>query len=346
MKGIKPKIVYLEILRIIAIFGVVFCHTENYGVHHYVETTNPVNYWFGIFLASVVEYCVPLFFMVTGAVLLNREESIIYVYRHRLLKMAIVTVLANLVQYLWHFRNYWQEISLKRFLHLLHEGSASGNLWFLYAYLSLLMVLPFLQRLVRAIPDDRWFLYLFVGWILLNDLLTIPENYLGWNHTRLELPILESYVVTSIMGYYVEHRSGEIFLKRKNVLILLGISALLTLLGMFVNYSQISGSQYITMGYLFSQVYALTIFVTVRYVCHNRKMPQKLESILCFAGAGTFGTYLIETQLRTWFYPVYETLAPRIHAYPAAFVWVAVCVLVGILLANLFKRIPVVGKLI
>lgn len=346
MKEKRSKIVYLEILRIIAIFGVIFCHTQNSGVHHYVETTNPVNYWFGIFLASVVEYCVPLFFMVTGAVLLDREESIIYVYRHRVLRMVIVTVLASLGQYLWHFRDYWQEIGLKKFLRLLYEGSVSGNFWFLYAYLSLLMVLPFLQRLVKAISDDRWFLYLFVGWLLLNDLLTILENYLGWNHTSLELPILNGYVLTSIMGYYVEHRSGEIFLKKKNILILLGISVLLTLSSMFVNYSQISGPQYITMGHLFSSVYALIIFVTVRYMCYNRKMPKKLESILCFAGAGAFGTYLIEPQLRTWFYPVYETLAPRIHAYPAAFVWVTVCVLVGILLANLFKLIPVVGKLI
>lgn len=346
MNGTKPKIVYLEILRVIAIFGVIFCHTKNSGAHHYVETTNSLNYWFGIFLASVVEFCVPLFFMVTGAVLLNREESIIYVYRHRVLRMAIVTILVNLGQYLWNYRGNWQDVSLRNYLRLLYEGGVNGYMWFLFAYLSLLMVLPFLQRLVKAIPDDRWFLYLFVGQILLSDFLTIPEIYLGWNHTSLELPILEGHVLASAMGYYVEHRSGELFLKRKNVLILLGISALLTLSSMFVNYSTLTGSQYITRGHLFTLVYALTIFVTVRYVCHNWKMPQKLESIFCFAGAGAFGTYLIEPQLRTWFYPVYETLAPRIHAYPAAFVWVAVCVLTGILLANMVKRIPVVGELI
>ena len=346
MNVTKSKIVYLEILRVIAIFGVIFCHTKNFGAHHYVETTNPVNYWFGIFLASVVEYCVPLFFMITGAVLLNREESIIYVYRHRVLRMAIVIVLVNLGQYLWNCRDNWQEVSLKRYLRLLYEGGVSGYMWFMFTYLSLLMVLPFLQRLAKAIPDDRWFLYLFVGRILLSDVLTIPEYYLGWNHIGLELSVFEGQFLASAMGYYVEHRSGELFLKRKNVLILLIISALLTLLSMCVNYSTLLGSQYITLGHLFTLVYALTIFVTVRYVCHCRKMPQKLERIICFVGAGTFGTYLIEPQLRTWFYPVYETLAPRIHAYPAAFVWVAICVLVGILLTNLFKRIPIVGKLI
>lgn len=346
MSGKKEKIVYLEILRVLAIFGVLLCHTESAGVHHYTETANNLNFWIGIFLASVTQCCIPLFFMITGAVLLNREESIAYVYKHRVLKIAIVILLASPMQYLWLYRGHWDSMELKGFLQLLYEGSTAMPLWFLFAYLSLLMVLPFLQRLVKVIPDNSWFLYLILLWCLFNDLLTIPEYYLDWNHTRLDLPILENYVLASLMGYFVEHRSGELFLKKKNIFILIGISGLLTALSMYVNYTTLSQSMYVTMGNLFVPVYALTVFVVVRYICHFRKMPVLLEKVVCFAGAGTFGTYLIEIQLRDFFFPIYVALGPKIHAYPAAFVWVGVCVLVGILLANLFKRIPVVGKLI
>ena len=115
---------------------------------------------------------------------------------------------------------------------------------------------------------------------------------------------------------------------------------------MYVNYTTLSESRFITMGNLFTNVYALTVFVIVRYICHSRKIPALMEKIICFAGAGAFGTYLIEIQLRDFFFPVYETLGPKIHAIPAAFVWVGVCVLVGVLLSNLFKKIPVVGRLI
>ena len=346
MSGKKTKIIYLEILRILAIFGVVFCHTESFGVHHYVETANGFNFWMGIFFASVVQYCIPLFFMITGAVLLNREESIAYVYKHRVLKIAIVTVLASLMQYLWMYRGHWDSMKFKGFLRLLYEGNTAAPLWFLFAYLSLLMVLPFLQRLVKVIPDNRWFLYLILLWSLFHDLMTIPEYYLGWNHTRLDLPILETYVLACMMGYFVEHRSGDLFYKKKNILVLIGVSGLLTILSMYVNYTTLTESRYVTMGSLFAPVYALTVFVIVRYVCHVRKIPELLQKAVCFAGAGTFGTYLIEIQLRTFFFPVFEVLGPKIHAYPAAFVWVSVCVLVGILLSNIFKRIPIVGRLI
>lgn len=346
MSGKKTKIVYLEILRVLAIFGVILCHTENAGIHHYTETANSLNFWIGIFLASVSQCCIPLFFMITGAVLLNREESIAYVYKHRVLKIAIVTVLASLMQYLWMYRGHWDSMELKGFMRLLYEGDTVAPLWFLSAYLSLMMVLPFLQRLVKVIPDNRWFLYLILLWCLLNDLLTVPEHYLGWNHTQLDLPILEASVLASLMGYFVEHRSEGLFLKKKNIFILIGISGMLAALSMYVNYTTLSESRYVTMGNLFAIVYALTVFVIVRYICHFWKMPRLLEKAVCFAGAGTFGTYLIEIQLRDFFFPIYVALGPKIHAYPAAFVWVGVCVLVGILLANLFKRIPVVGKLI
>lgn len=54
----------------------------------------------------------------------------------------------------------------------------------------------------------------------------------------------------------------------------------------------------------------------------------------------------IEGPLREIFYFVYLALNTRIYSYPATFVWVLVCVAAGILVANLFKRIPVIGRLI
>ena len=345
MKEKKPKIVYLEMLRLIAIFGVIFCHTESAGVHHYVETSNPVNYWFGIFCATVVQYCIPLFFMITGAVLLNREESILYVYRHRVLKMVIVTILVSIFQYLWNYRGHFDSMELTGYLRLLYDGGTSVPIWFLFAYISLLMVLPFLQRLVKAIPGKSWFIYLFCGWIFLNDVLRAVEYCFDLGTSPLEFPILRSSVLCAVTGYFVECRSEDIFYKKKNIIILSGISTLLTAVSMYVNYKSLDTSRYVAYGQLFAAVYALVIFVVVRYFCYRWSMPQKLKKLIYFAGAGVFGTYLAEAQLRDAFYPLYVKLGPVIHAYPAAFVWVVVCMLAGILIFNIIKRIPWIGKL-
>lgn len=342
----KNKIVYLEILRIIAILGVFFNHTETAGIHHYLETTNMVNYWFGIYLASVAQYCIPLFFMITGALLLKRDETITQVYRYRVLKIAIVIVLVVILQSIWNFRGNLTSLNFRIYLQYLYTGGASVPHWFLYTYLSLMMVLPFLQRLAKVIENKSWFLYIFVSWEVLNSFLRIVEFHTGWGRSQLALPMFGSCIVWCLMGYFIENRSDDLFYNKKNIFLLLFISVVLTAESMHVNYLSLEKSHYIAHGDVFASVYAFVMFVIVRYICHQHELPNLLKRIICFAGAGVFGSYLIEAQLREIFYPVYQEMAPRIHSYPAVLLWITVCVLVGILLSNLFKKIPVIGKLI
>lgn len=343
----KQKIVYLEILRVIAIFGVIFCHTGSEGLHHYLETANRLNYWAGIFLVSVSQYCIPLFFMISGVLLLRREESISYVLRHRVLKISLVTVLVVLMQY---YLNYRREPAIgfdrKTYLRLVYEGTAAVPHWFLYSYLSFLLVLPFLQRLVKIIPEKSWFLYIFLVWEALNGLLPIVEFYQGWAGSKLEMPMFGNVIVWAMLGYFVEYCSEDIFYRKENLILLTVVSALLAAETMHMNDISLPENHIAAYGGLFAPVYALLVFAAVRYLCYQWSMPGALEKFFCFAGAGVFGTYLIEGELRELFHPVYVALNTRIYAYPAAFVWVGVCAAAGILLSNLFRRLPVVGKLI
>lgn len=338
------KIAYLEILRVIAIWGVLFCHTGNEGVHHYLVTDNAVNYWFGILLASVSQYCIPLFFMITGALLLKREESISYVFRHRIFKMILITYLVVLLQCLWNNKiNPLIGFNMKIYFASVFEGSATTPHWFLYQYISLLLVLPFLQRLVKVIPDKGWFLYLFLADQVINGFFPILAYYQDWGDSLLELPMFPEVIISCLIGYYVENCSEEIFYKKRNVAALIVVSLLLMAETMHVNHLSIPEKQIAAFGGTFATVYALTLFVIVRYICHRWKMPAVIEKVFYFAGAGVFGTYLIEGQLRHIFHPIYVVLNTRIHSYPAVFVWISVSVLAGILVSNLFKRILRLG---
>ena len=343
----KPKIVYFEILRVIAIFGVLFCHTGDCGIHHYLETENRLNYWFGIFAVSISQYCVPLFFMITGALLLNRQESIRHVLRHRVLKMSIVTFLAVLMQYLWNHRTEPRMgFDRKQYLRIVYEGGAATPQWFLYTYLSFLLILPFLQRMVKAIPERSWFLYLFAAWEVINGLFPIIAYYQEWGESPLELPMFGNAVICSVLGYFVECCTGDIFYKGKNVFRAFVVVSLLAAETMYMNHISLSREQYAAYCGLFAPAFAFLIYIVVRYACYHRQCPETLAKIFRFAGGGVFGVYLIEGPLREIFYFVYLALNTRIYSYPATFVWVLVCVAAGILAANLFKRIPVIGRLI
>ena len=347
MKDRKTKIVYLEILRVIAIFGVLFCHTGYHGAHHYVMAENPLNYWLGMFLVSVMQYCIPLFFMISGALLLKREESLTYVLKHRVVKMLIVIFFVVFMQYVW---NYHKDptigFDLKTYFRLVYEGSAVSQHWFLYTYTSFLLVLPFLQKLVKSIQKKSWFLYLFLAYQFSTGILPIIEYYQGWKASKFEIPLFADCIVLSFLGYYIAHCSEDFFYKGENVAVLFLICIFAVGETMYMNHLALPETQLASFGELFCALYALFLFVLVRYICYWWRMPGFVEKLFRFAGAGVFGTYLAEGILRDCLEPIYIALNTKIYSYPATFVWVFACVVVGVLVSNLIKRIPLVGKLI
>ncbi|MCI8800081.1 acyltransferase family protein [Acetatifactor muris] len=342
----EPKTVYFEILRLIAIFGVLFCHTGRSGIHHYLETDNRFNYWFGIFAVSVAQYCIPLFFMITGALLLKRQESISYVLRHRVLRIVCVIVLAALFQYLWRLRGQpGLGFDRKLYFQMVYEGSAAGQHWFLYAYLSFLLILPFLQRLVKVIPARSWFIYLFIIWEIIYGLFPIIAYYQEWGSTPLELSMFGDAVLYSMLGYFVECCTEDFFYKGKNVFWTFIIVSLLVAGTMYMNHTTLDG-HYAAYGSALAPVFSFLIYITVRYICCHWRCPVILEKGFLFAGSGVFGVYLMEGPLRETFYFIYLVLNTRIYSYPATFVWIFTCIVTGILITNLLKKVPVIGKLL
>ena len=66
---------YLDALRILAIFLVLFNHTGVNGYALYMVRRGAALFPFYLFNAILIKVAVPLFLMVSGALLLEKEES-------------------------------------------------------------------------------------------------------------------------------------------------------------------------------------------------------------------------------------------------------------------------------
>ena len=97
----KGKKIYIEVLRCIAIFFVIFNHTEEYGFDLYKETAETLPYIIYLTISILCKAAVPIFFMISGAMLLGKEESIKTLYKKRVLRflMVIIVVSACIVLY-------------------------------------------------------------------------------------------------------------------------------------------------------------------------------------------------------------------------------------------------------
>ena len=71
-----------------------------------------------------------------------------------------------------------------------------------------------------------------------------------------------------------------------------------------------------------------------------------MHKVFAFASSGVFGTYLFGPLLQETFFPIYVVLNTKIKAYPATFVWLFVCLVVGVTISNLIKKVPGIGKLL
>ena len=73
----KEKRLDYELMRILAIFLVVFNHTENRGFFLYqVPGCSGINAILSLLLATVCKIAVPLFLMISGGLLFLRQESL------------------------------------------------------------------------------------------------------------------------------------------------------------------------------------------------------------------------------------------------------------------------------
>ena len=88
---------YLEAVRITAVLLVMYNHSAPFMSF---ATQHGVQYAVSFFLSLVCKAAVPLFYMVSGALLLGKNESFGELARKRILRIVAVIVIFSLLYYL------------------------------------------------------------------------------------------------------------------------------------------------------------------------------------------------------------------------------------------------------
>ena len=85
-----------DLLRIIAIFCVLINHQNCYfDIENYNGMT--LEYGFFLLLSIICKVGPPLFFAISGALLLGKKESFSYILKHRVLRFFILMVLCTIL---------------------------------------------------------------------------------------------------------------------------------------------------------------------------------------------------------------------------------------------------------
>lgn len=336
------KITYLEKLRVFALLMVLYTHSSELGVLYYQNPKTTIGYWVSLCMLPISQCCVVLFFMISGALLLKKEETLGKLYLHRVLPMGIVTALFVLIQYVQNCFDYKQPFSVLEYVKALYSGGSITEHWFLYAYLSFLMLLPFLRAMVKGMKEHWNYRYLFLIMLVIQVLSPMWEAVSDFEKMGLYLPVLETIVFYPCMGYYLEQVEDSILQKKTWLMLANGMSIVLCLGNMWMNHHSLQVGGVTAYRTLFLPIFACVLFWDFKMLLNQ----EKHASIWSFAGAGVFGTYLMEPQLRHLLAPLDSMAWNTPVPYMANILVLLVMAFLGIIFSNLIKKLPGVKKLL
>jgi len=352
----KQKKIYLEAIRIFAIFFVIYVHTGIEAAEHYRVTESTFSYVLSLVLFAIAQISVPLFFMVSGAVLLHKEESLRHVLLHRALRILLIILIFGFVEYAYfNYLNPEVAFSIPIYLWTVYSTTIITQYWYIYAYFALILILPFIRMLARSMENSH-FWYLFVLLFTLDGILPIIEYLWGNNRIAVSIPLLADSVFYLLMGYYIAHRSEKFFYQKKVIIIanMMGIMALLTntVVALMAHRQRGAGETLGGMTAMLAVVTFINIRTLFQWISHSSRpilhgrLAKAIRSIILFIGSGSFGVYLLEPPLRDTFKPVYIALEPYISWFPATILWICAALICGSVIFFILKKIPLLKKLL
>lgn len=143
---VAKKRLDIELMRIIAAFFVLYNHTGANGFSKFLSyDPHTFHYWLYLFLSISCKVSVPLFLVIAGALMLGREpEPVKYLWRHRVLHIFSILLVWSVFYYLLEVGEGNEKFNIFHFFTKLYSNGWNFSYWYLYAYLSMLIVLPLL----------------------------------------------------------------------------------------------------------------------------------------------------------------------------------------------------------
>ncbi len=287
------RVCYLDFLRILAIFFVIILHAENPFLTN-VSLYGSTSWYLCILQNEFNRIGVPLFFMISGYLLLNSDSTldIASFYRKRFGKLLPPLLVWNLIYAVYYAVQAGTAFRLVEFLKRLINNGNAYHMWFVYTLLGIYLITPFLKRIVDASTFRQQQLLLLI--ILFPCTIRPFINTVTPAYLYLFDPLMEGYIGYFLLGYLLGTHS---FSPKSRILIYLGGAAGFSfgVLGNVFTSGPEACPLPFNMGYSINHyLCAAAVFVLVRSIFQrNQNRLCKLEKPLARISDLIFGVYWV-----------------------------------------------------
>lgn len=192
------KISYISVLRIIATIAVIAIHASS----GYLNSSDITGFdWkYANLINSFTRFSVPIFVMLSGALLLAKEEQTGQFYTKRLLKICYPFIFWTIIYFFYNtnIRELNDDQLISTLVYRFKNG-ANAHLWYLYMIIGLYLAIPFLQKIIQHATIRELEIFLVLWFV---TLFIFNKNFLTYL-PKLDLTFFSSYTGYLVLGYYL-----------------------------------------------------------------------------------------------------------------------------------------------
>ena len=335
---------YITLLSVISCFAVVLLHTNgcfwNFSsTERYWKTANIIE--------SVCYFAVPIFFMVSGATLIDYSDrySTKIFFKKRIKKTVIPFLVWSLIgiafSCLFLKTVDIAAIGKKYIINSIFNASVVTHYWFFPPLFCVYLCMPLFTAVEKS-KRRSTFLYLVFAGYFINTFIPFVKNLLSVDVSfPFSVYVISNNLLFTTTGYLLSHY--EYTRKQKKcVYVMAGIALLAHIVGTYVVSMNAGTSMRTFKNIAISLPYASGIFLLVK-TYGNKLMDGMIEKAVNFLKKYTFSIYLLHWfVLKTLNYLCPFDTRSIVYRLGMPFVVIPIC----IVLTMILRKVPIVKHLV
>lgn len=225
---------WLNNLRVLATISVIIVHVSSGILYKYGKVSNYV-WWIGNIYDGMVRFCVPIFLMLTGSLVLNRKYILSDFLKKKFSRILLPFLFWSFIYGVLAFKDKFSEnpdissLEIVKWTASLIKSGSSYHLWYVYMIIGIYLFIPIINKWIQNSTEKEMLYFIFI-WVFTLFLKKIEID--------IKFIYFSGFLGYLVLGYYLSIKSFTI---KTNVLRVIAVT--LILFGVFVT---IFGTYFLT----------------------------------------------------------------------------------------------------
>lgn len=291
----RNRYLWADLIRIIAIFAVIAIHVDTFG--SYWNRIPWIDWWAAHTYSAIISFAVPILFILSGYLLLDKQEDDWIFFSKRFSKVVIPLVAWSMIYMIFAHKYDIFSIFTVEFVQKFLADDIFYHLYFLYSIIGLYLITPLLRRILAHVNmyDVYYFLILWFIFTPVNQLIGLFGYKIG-------IPV---EAATGNLGLYLTGyaiKKTRITDKTKYLLLIIIATVLIVMIiGSYImSLNRGKLDTFLISISITETTYAICLFILLREALDRMtltKLSMKTEKAITAIAEASMGIYLIHPML-------------------------------------------------